>query len=114
MNDAYRIFMKLINIYQLSNSAGDAIIKLFNKFSNLDISPLPSSTKAGKKFLDDNTIPHMMFKEISITTFEDIEYTFYYRSLIKTIKSLIMINSINQLLVLQYDNKKKVNNNVEQ
>jgi hypothetical protein len=79
----------------------------------LDILPLPSSTKAGKKFLDNTTIPHMMFKEISISTFQDVEYTFYYRSLIKTIKSLLMIDSINQSLVLQYDDKKEVNNNVE-
>ena len=40
-NDAYRDFMKLVNNYQLSNSAGNAIINFFNTYSNLDISPLP-------------------------------------------------------------------------
>ncbi|CAG8776321.1 12929_t:CDS:1, partial [Ambispora leptoticha] len=72
-----------------------------------DTSLLPSSTKAGKKFLDDSPIPYMMFKEVSITKFQNIEYTFYYQSLIKAIKSLLMIDSINQSLVLQYEDKKE-------
>jgi len=105
--------MMILNTYQLSNSAGDAFIKFFNKFSNLNILLLPSSTKAAKKFLEDSSITYMMFKEVSITEFQNIEYTFYYRPLIKTIKSLLMVDSINQSLVLQYEDKKEVNNNVE-
>jgi hypothetical protein len=112
-NDAYREFMEIINKYQLSNSAGDAFITFFNKFSNLDISPLPPSTKAGKEFLDDTIVPYMMFKEVPVKTFQNVEYVFYYRSLIKTIKSLLMIDSINQSLVLQYEDKKEVRNGVE-
>ncbi|RIB23233.1 hypothetical protein C2G38_2171869 [Gigaspora rosea] len=106
-NDAYRKFIEIINKYWLSNSAGDAFITFFNKFSNLDISPLLPSTKAEKKFLDDTIVPYMMFKEVPVKTFQNVEYIFYYRSLIKTIKSLLMINSINQSLVLQYEDKKE-------
>ena len=68
-NDAYREFMEIISKHQLSNSVGDAFIKFFNKHSNLDVSPLPPSTKFGKEFLDNSTIPYMMFKEIPIITF---------------------------------------------
>ena len=99
-NDAYREFIEIVNKHHLSNSAGDTFINLFNKFSNLDISLLPPSTKAGKEFLDNSAIPYMMFKEIPVETFQNVRYTFFYRSLIKTIKSLLMIDNINQLLVL--------------
>ncbi|RIB28661.1 hypothetical protein C2G38_2157418 [Gigaspora rosea] len=106
-NDAYQEFMEIVNRYQFSNSVGDVVIKFFNKYSNFDISPLPSTTKSGKEFLDNSTIPHMMFKEISITTYQGITYTFYYQSLIKAIKSLLMIDkqeesslSIGQRLLL--------------
>ena len=112
-NDAYREFMEIISKHQLSNSVGDAFIKFFNKHSNLDVSPLPPTTKFGKEFLDNSTIPHMMFKEIPIITFQGVKYTFYYRSLIKTIKSLLMIDSINQQLVLKFVNKREIRNNVE-
>ncbi|RIB29275.1 hypothetical protein C2G38_2027855 [Gigaspora rosea] len=75
-NDAYREFMEIINKYWLSNSAGDAFITFFNKFSNLDISPLPPSTKAEKEFLDNTIIPYMMFKEFPVKTFQNVEYVF--------------------------------------
>ena len=89
------------------------IIKFFNKFSELEVSSLSSSTRIGKEFLDNSTVPYMMFKEIPITTFQNIEYIFYYWSLIKTIKSLLMINSINQSLVLEYEDKREVINNIK-
>ncbi|RIB00734.1 hypothetical protein C2G38_2233186 [Gigaspora rosea] len=76
-NDAYREFMKIINKYQLSNSASDAFITFFNKFSNLDISPLPPSTNAGKEFLDDTNVSYMMFKEVLVKTFQNIEYNLW-------------------------------------
>jgi hypothetical protein len=105
--------MEIVNKYQLSNLAGNVIINFFNKFSNLDISPLPTSTKIGKEFLDGSNIPYLMFKEISITTFQEVEYIFYCRSLIKAIKSLLMNESINKSLVLCYEDKKEIRNNVE-
>jgi len=79
----------------------------------LDTSPLPPSTKTGKEFLDESTPPYMMFKEIPIKKFENVEYIFYYRSLIKAIKSLIIIDSINQSFVLEHEDKREIRNNVE-
>jgi len=61
--------MEIINKYQFLNSAGDAIIKFFNKFSELEVSLLPSLTRIGKEFLNNSTVPYMMFKEILITIF---------------------------------------------
>ena len=55
-NEAYREFVEITTKYQLSNSAGDAIIQFFNKFSKLDDLPLPSSTKVGKELLDNANI----------------------------------------------------------
>src|SRR5260364_127162 len=61
-NEAYCEFMEIVNKYQLSNSAGDSIINFFNKYSSLDVSLLPLSTRIEKEFLDNSTIPHMIFK----------------------------------------------------
>ena len=112
-NDAYREFMEITTKFQLSNSAGDAMIRFFNKFSNLDASPLPSSTKVGRELLDDANIRYMTFKEVSITTFQDNEYILHYRPVIQTIKSLLVIDSINQNLVLDYKEKREIRNNIE-
>src|SRR5690242_15470406 len=103
--------MGIINKYQLSNSARDAVINFFNKFSNIDVSPLPSSTKIEKKFLNNSTAFYTMFKEILTKTFQNINYIFYYQSLIKAIKSLISIDSVNQSLVFYYIEKYETINN---
>ena len=82
-NDAYWKLMEITTRYQLSNSTSDAMIYFFNKFSNLDNLPLPVSIQIGKKFLDSTNIRYNMFKEIFITTFQNIEYTLYYRPVIQ-------------------------------
>jgi hypothetical protein len=112
-NNAYREFMEITTKYQLSNSAGDAMIWFFNKFSNLDNSPLPPSTKIGREFLDNASIHYATFKEVSIVTFQDTEYILYYRPVIQAIKSLLVIDSINQNIVLNYIEKKETRNDVE-
>src|SRR6266542_4378103 len=43
-NEAYGDLMSLVTKYKFSN-AGNAIIKFFNKYTNLDKSPLPKSVK---------------------------------------------------------------------
>jgi hypothetical protein len=112
-NEAYREFVEITTKYQLSNSAGDAIIRFFNKFSKLDDSPLPSSTKVGKELLDNANIRYMMFKEVSITIFQDNEYILHYRPVIQAIKSLLVIENINQNLVLDYKEKREIRNSIE-
>jgi len=112
-NEAYREFMEITTTYHLSNSAGDAIINFFNKFSGLKISPLPASTRIGRELLDTADIRYTVFKEISITTFQNIKYTLHYRPVIQAIKSLMAIPKINQKLVLLYDEKWEMREGVE-
>jgi len=109
-NEAYREFMEITTKYQLSNAASDAIIHFFNKFSNLDKSPLPVSTQIGKKFLDSTNIRYNTFKDISITTFQGIEYTLYYRPVIQAIKSLLAIDDVNQNFAVHYEEKLEMRN----
>src|SRR6185369_11120255 len=40
-NEAYANFIKFIIKNNLNNTAGNDIIKFFNKYSNLSVSPLP-------------------------------------------------------------------------
>ena len=46
-NETYANFMKLIIKNNLNNTAGNDIIKFFNKYSNLFILPLSKSIEAG-------------------------------------------------------------------
>jgi len=112
-NDAYREFMELICKHRLPNSAGDSIIKFFDKFSGLNVSPLPTSTNIGRQFLDNADIRYTSFKDVTITTFQDIEYTLHYRPIIQAVKSLLVIDSINQNFALNYVKKWEMKNGIE-
>lgn len=103
-NDIYREFMEIIMEYQLSNSCGDRIIKLFNKSRNTEKNSLPKNTKEGRKFLDASEFPYMKFKKIPITNFQDVDYNFYYQPIIHGIKVLLLQPDINKEFVLKYQN----------
>ena len=51
-NNAYADLMNLVIKHNLNNKAGNAIIKFFNKHSNLSISPLSKNIESGCKFID--------------------------------------------------------------
>jgi hypothetical protein len=78
-NEAYREFMELIVNGNVSNKIGDKIIKLLNKHSNLKNSPLPSSTKSGKDYLNQINSPLLDFKEKVIATYNKVNFTLYYQ-----------------------------------
>ncbi|GBC34610.2 hypothetical protein GLOIN_2v1836976 [Rhizophagus irregularis DAOM 181602=DAOM 197198] len=88
-NDAYRDFLELIVEGNISNKIGDKIIKFFNKHSNLDKSPLPSSTKNGKDYLNQINSPLIDFKEKVVATYNEINFTLYYRPLFHAIQALL-------------------------
>src|SRR6266536_12946 len=101
-NDIYREFMEIVMEYQLSNSCGDKIIKLINKSRNeSEENPLPINIKEGRKFLDVNEFPYMRFKKITITNFQNTDYSFYYQPIIHGIKVLLLQSDINEEFVFK-------------
>src|SRR5580765_3958723 len=88
-NKAYHEFMELIIEGNISNKIGDKIIKFFNKHSNLEKSPLPSSTKNGKDYLNQIKSPSIDFKEKILTTYNGVDLYLYYRPIFRTIQALL-------------------------
>jgi hypothetical protein len=93
-NEAYREFMELIVDGNISNKIGDKIIKLFNKHSNLENSPLPSSTKSGKDYLNQINSPLLDFKEKVIATYNEVDFTLYYRLIFRAIQTLLQRSEV--------------------
>ena len=88
-NDAYRDFMELIVEGNISNNIGDKIIKFFNKHSNLKESPLPSSTKNGKDYLNQINSPSIDFKDKIVATYAGVDFKLYYRPIFRAIQALV-------------------------
>jgi hypothetical protein len=64
---------------------GDKIINFFNKHSNLEKSPLLSSTKKGKDYLNQINSPLVDFKEKIIKSYNKVDFTLYYRPILRAI-----------------------------
>jgi hypothetical protein len=88
-NEAYRDFMGLVIEGNISNNIGDKIIKFFDKYSNLEESPLPKSTKSGKDYLNQIESPSIKFKEKIVGTYSGIDFTLYYHPIFRAIQTLL-------------------------
>ena len=109
-NEIYREFLKIIMEFQLSNSCGDRIIKLFDKNKNCENNSLPKNTKEGRKFLDASDFPYMKFKKTLVTNFQDIDYEFHYQPIIHGIKVLLLQPEINKEFIFQYQDNNTYDN----
>ena len=81
--------MKLIIENNISNKAGDKIIKFFNKYSNLESSPLPKSTRSGKDYLNQINSLSVDFKEKVVATYEKVDFKLYYHPIFYVIQTLL-------------------------
>ena len=60
-NEAYGDLMSLVTKHKLSNTTGNAIIKFFNKHTNLNISPLLKSIEKECKYMDNMNLSTLTF-----------------------------------------------------
>src|SRR6266513_971882 len=95
-NEAYADLMTLVTNYKLNNKAGNAIIKFFNKYSNLPQSPLPINIEKGRKFMNNMKFPNLTFKKICIANHNHKEYFLHYQDLIHCIKNILAIHDMTQ------------------
>ena len=101
--------MELIIEGNISNKMGDKIIKFFNKHSNLKDSPLPNSTKNGKNYLNQINSPSLNFKEKVVATYNEVNFTLYYRPIFHSIQTLIQRSEVADNFVHKGILKKDVN-----
>ena len=103
-NEAYADLMTLVTNYKLNNKAGNAIIKFFNKHSNVPQSPLPINIEKGRKFMNNMKFPNLTFKKICIASHNHKEYFLHYQDLIHCIKNILAIPDITQDFALSFEN----------
>jgi len=91
LNKAYADLMLLVTKYKLSNVTGNAIIKFFNKYANLDSSSLSKLIEEERNFMDNMNLPNLTFDKTHVITYNNNNYYLHHRSLIKYIKSILSI-----------------------
>ena len=103
-NEAYGNLMELVTKYKLNNASGNAIIKFFNKHSNLASSPLPVSIEQGRKYMDNMNLPSLTFQQTCVINYNNTEYYLHHRSLLNCVKNILSISDILQNFALTFEN----------
>lgn len=103
-NEAYKDLMLLVTNNKLNNKAGNAIIRFFNKHSNLPKSPLPKNIEKGREFMNKMEYPNLTFNKISIKHYNGNEYFLHYQNLIHCIKNIMEVPGITDNFALSYEN----------
>ncbi|RHZ69775.1 hypothetical protein Glove_278g72 [Diversispora epigaea] len=106
-NEAYADLMALVIENNLNNKAGNAIIKFFNKHSDLSqLSPLPKNIETGRKFMDKMNISQSSYSKYCVLTHNSQDYFVHYRPIKNCIKNLLSNSDILKNLMFRYENSK--------
>jgi len=103
-NEAYADFMTLVTKHNLNNKASNAIIKFFNNYSDVSVSPLPKNITAGRKYMDKMNLSQFSYHKHCILVHNDLEYFIHYRPIIKCIENLLSNPEITKYFVYEYEN----------
>lgn len=107
-SEAYGDLMTLVTKHKLTNKAGNAIIRFFNKHANLATSPLPTSIEQGRTYMDKMNIPSLTYKQTCVMNYNNKEYFLHHRSTLNCLKNILSIPDISQNFVLTFDNLKVI------
>ncbi|RHZ76104.1 hypothetical protein Glove_203g21 [Diversispora epigaea] len=100
--------MTLVIENNLSNKAGNAIIKFFNKHSDLpQSSPLPKNIETGRKFMNKMNISQLSYSKYCILIHNGQEYFIHYRPIKNCIENLLSNPEILKHFMFKYENSKE-------
>ena len=102
-NEAYGDLMALVTKHKLTNNTGNAIIRFFNKYANLDTSPLLKSIEQGCIYMDNMNLPSLTYKKTCVTIYNNKEYYLHHRLLLNCVKNILSTSDISQNFMLTFD-----------
>ncbi|RHZ78924.1 hypothetical protein Glove_154g22 [Diversispora epigaea] len=105
-NNAYADLIAFVTNYNLSNEATNAVIRFFNEYSNLPLSPLPKNVKKGRELMEKMKIHTLISKKHKIFTHNNIDYYLFYHPVLNCIKNILSISDISQNFTLRFENFK--------
>ena len=102
-NEEYGDLMALVTKHKLTNNTGNAIIRFFNKYANLDTSPLPKSIEQGRIYMDNMNLPSLTYKKTCVTIYNNKEYYLHHRLLLNCVKNILSTSDISQNFMLTFN-----------
>ncbi|CAG8497295.1 9322_t:CDS:2 [Dentiscutata heterogama] len=99
---AYRDFIDIVIRYNLSYTAGDAVLKFMKRHGQISKKILLRSTKDGLLFLDTLRKDHTKFHSTPVAQIKDQTYSFEYRPIISAVKEILQHQEITKSCIFDY------------
>ncbi|RHZ73584.1 hypothetical protein Glove_230g169 [Diversispora epigaea] len=100
--EAYADLMTLVTKHNLNNKASNTIIKIFNKHSNVSISPLPKNIVVSRRYMDKMN-SRFSYHKYSILSYNNVEYFIHYCSIVNCIENLLSNLEIIKHFIYNYE-----------
>ncbi|CAB5377307.1 unnamed protein product [Rhizophagus irregularis] len=101
-SEEYAEFMYMITRFRVPDSLGNAFIQFFNKYSKRNDKPLPSTTLAGRIFMENLQLPNFGWRRETIFEYKEREYIFEYRTVLDGIQQILTNKNITEDFIFKY------------
>ncbi|CAB4391951.1 unnamed protein product [Rhizophagus irregularis] len=101
-SEEYAEFMNIVIRFHVQDSLANAFIRFFNKYSNRNNRPLPSTSQSGRQFFENLQLPNFDWRKKKIFEYNGKEYEFEYRSVLDGIHQILMNKHITEEFIFKY------------
>ncbi|CAG8605001.1 33176_t:CDS:2 [Gigaspora margarita] len=101
-SEEYTEFMHIVTQFRVQDLLANAFIRFFNKYSNCDDHPLPSTSQGGQAFIKDLNLLYFGWRKEIIFNYEGLEYMFEFRTVLNGIHQLLINKSITEEFIFEY------------
>ncbi|CAB4421733.1 unnamed protein product [Rhizophagus irregularis] len=101
-SEEFAEFMHMITKFRVQDPLANAFIRFFNKYSNRDDKPLPSTSQVGREFVENLQLPGFKWRKEKIFEYQGEEYIFEYRTVLDGIHQILMNKSLTEDFIFEY------------
>jgi hypothetical protein len=101
-SEEYAEFMYMITRFRVQDPLANAIIRFFNKYSKRNDKPLPSTSQAGRVFMENLQLPNFGWRKETIFEYKGKEYNFEYRTVLDGIQQILINKTMTEDFIFEY------------
>ncbi|CAG8597690.1 17252_t:CDS:2 [Funneliformis caledonium] len=100
--EEYAEFMHMLTRFYIQDPLANAFIKFFNKYSNRNDYPLPSTSQARRAFIENLNLSNFSWQKEKIFEYKGIEYVFEHKTVLNSVQQLLINKSITENFIFKY------------
>lgn len=101
-SEEFAEFMHMMTKFRVQDPLANAFIRFFNKYSNRNDKPLPSTSQVGRAFVENLQLPGFKWQKETIFEYQGKEYIFEHRTVLDGIRQILMNKNLTEDFIFIY------------